>query len=116
MNVIVLGKLHDGVIHVLEHEDSEGLWSAIKYGDWAGSWDVDWYRYESASGDGYVRYPFDPDFKLTDCPLVPVAYEGQYCLVVLMGDHDLDDNERLVKVGPASPKLVKETLADMWGK
>lgn len=114
MNIIVLGKKRDkdGRLCVVEREDSSGNWWPIKYGDWTGDWREDWYYWD----ESFYRHPFSSeDFKLTDYPLVPVAYDGQYALVVLADDdYELFTNERLVEVGPADGKLIIKTIREMW--
>lgn len=110
MNVIVLGKVDNGV-KIVERQDYTGMWYAIKYGDWDGWGDIDWWTFDEGI---FARH--NVDYNPIEYPLVPVEYDGQYVLACCVQDYELDEDERLVKAHhPASGEVIKKTLQEMWG-
>lgn len=115
MNVIVLGKIDEDKIYIIEHQDRGGQWWAVKYGDWNGDGVVDWYTYDGGS-TRFERHNFsDPGlFRLVNYPLVPARYNNQYVLVCLANEYELFAGERLHRARPVDVNMISRTIRDMW--
>ena len=111
MNQIILGKIVDGKIKVIQVENEEGDFYPIKYGDWNGEWSVDWWHF---AGGGFTRFHVVDDFELTDYPIVPVSYRGQMVLVVVVQDFDHYGCE-LDGVFALKPDAIQKSLNSDWG-
>lgn len=113
MNVILLGKIEDRRLCVVERRNYDDDYHTIKYGDWQGFGEIDWWHF---GGMEFDAFHVADDFQLIDYPLVPAAYEGKYVLVCVVNSYEVSQLERLVPVVPPNGKMIRETIAEMWGE